>query len=907
MQALDTAYGEIYRYQLTGDTPIKLRELNDWVCTPRLMRADGVAEVDNFGGLGKQYAIQLDPNKMLKYGVALNDVMTAVQANNSNGGGSMLQRGSTAIVIRSLGNILDYRDLANIFIKNSNGTNVFVRDVGQVAIDHLEQTGIFGINNDSDSVEGIVVMRRGANPSATLKNIEEAVEEINSTLLPKNVHLNNFYNRRTLINQTLHTVFRNTAEGILLVVLVLFLFLGSRRIALIVALTIPLALLFALILMKLTGIPISLLSIGSIDFGIIVDGAIIVTENIVRHLMIHKGDKDKEILEASEQVQKPMIFSMIIVIMAYLPLLSLKYIEGLLFRPMAMTLCFALLGALLIALYLVPVLASFFFSRNNPVKPHSLFDWFLKIYSRILPQILKHSRLVVFSAVTLFALVMLLIFPRLGTEFLPYMDEGGFWLRGNFPEGISLRENHYYANRVRDLVRSFKEVKYCTSQTGRNDMGSDPFPTDRNEFDIILQPRDQWVDYHNKLDLEAAIRSKLEAEFPTAHFNLTQPIIDSVTEDTNGTSANLAVEIVGGQSSDLVKLRDLGEQTVDLLKKIPGSVNVNIEQEGPQPELQIRIDKSKLAHYGLAIADVNNVINTAVGGLPVGQLWEGERSFSIKTKYAPEFIDTPEKIGRLAVFNSNAEPIPLAQVADIKVVDGQTQIAREDGKRRQTVRCDIRGRSQGDFVAEAKKRFAAEIPLPDGYSVEWMGLFENLERAQKHFALLIPLTVGIIFAILFLTFGSPLRAGLVLLAIPFAMVGSTIALYVRGMHLSVSAGVGMTSLFGVAAMHGVLMVSYISQLREDGLGLDAAILKGATLRLRPVLMTALVAIIGLIPASLATDVGSDVQRPIATVVVWGLFSSAFLTLIVMPALYKIIEAKDAVKIHKRKKGEVEDF
>ncbi len=751
-------------------------------------------------------------------------------------------------------------------------------------------------------------MRRGANPSQTLANIEDAVNEINSTLLPKNVHLNNFYNRRNLINQTLHTVFENTSIGILLVVAILFLFLGSPRIALMVAVTIPLALLFALILMKLTGIPISLLSIGSIDFGIIVDGAIIVTENIVRHLVMHKtADKDKEILEASQQVQQPMIFSMLIVIMAYLPLLSLKYIEGLLFRPMAMTLCFSLLGALMIALYLMPVLSSFFLTRESLTKTHSVFEKLAAFYARLLPKILQQAWAVVGGAAALFILVMVLLFPKLGIEFLPYMDEGGFWLRGNFPEGISLKENHEYANRIRDLVRSFKEVKYCTSQTGRNDMGSDPFPTDRNEFDIILEPRDQWVDYHNKLDLEAAIRKKLEAEFPTAHFNLTQPIIDSVTEDTNGTSADLAVEIVGGAQSDLFKLRDLGEQTVDLLKKIPGAVNVNIEQEGPQPELQIRIDKARLAHYGLAIADVNNVINTAVGGTPVGTLWEGERSFSIKVKYAPQFIKTPEEIGRIAIFNPNGEPIPLAQVADVRVVDGQTQIAREDGKRRQTVRCDIRGRAQGDFVDEAKKLFAEQIPLPDGYSVEWMGLFENLERAQKHFELLIPLTVAIIFAILFLTFGSPLRAGMVLLAIPFALVGSTIALYVRGMHLSVSAGVGMTSLFGVAAMHGVLMVSYISNLREDGLPLDAAIIKGASLRLRPVLMTAMVAIIGLIPASLATGVGSDVQRPIATVVVWGLFSSAFLTLIVMPALYKIIEAGDPVKVHAKSKKELREF
>jgi cobalt-zinc-cadmium resistance protein CzcA len=909
MASLSTAYGEIYRYQLSGDTPIKLRELNDWVVTPRLLRADGVAEVDNFGGLGKQYAIELDPGKMLKYGVSLQDVMQAVQANNSNGGGSMLQRGSTSIVVRALGSIKDYRQLADVFVKNSYGTKVFVRDVGRVAIDHLEQTGIFSINDEKDSVEGIVVMRRGANPSETLDNIEAGVAELNGGGLPKGVVIKNFYNRRTLIHETLHTVFRNTAEGILLVVLVLFLFVGNPRVAAIVALTIPGALLFALTLMKLTGIPISLLSIGSIDFGVIVDGSIIVCENIVRHLSMRtdkKADLNGVILSAAQQVQKPMIFSMVIVILAYLPLLSLKYIEGLLFRPMAITLCFALLGALLIALYLVPILASFLFTDGSAdMRESRLFERMKGGYERLLPALVRHARWVVLGAALLLVGVLALLLPRLGTEFLPYMDEGGFWLRANFPEGISLAENAYYDGQIRDMVRGFKEVTYCTTQSGRNDMGNDPFPVDRSEYDIILKPRAQWTDYHDKLALEAAIRRKLESNFPTVHFNLTQPIIDSVTEDTNGTSADLAVELVG---TDMVRIRGLAERAVDLLKSVPGSVNVNIEQEGPGPQLQIRIDKAKLAHYGLAIDDVNNVVNTAVGGLPVSQLWEGERVFDIKVKYAPAFVDTPEKIGRLPVFNGSGEPIPLAQVADIRIVDGQTMIAREDGKRRVTVRLDIRGRSQGDFVAEAKRRFADEIQLPPGYSVEWMGMFENLTRARKHFAVLIPLTVAIIFALLFVTFGSPWRAGLVLAAVPFAMVGSTVALYVRGMHFSVSAGVGLTSLFGVATMHGVLMVSYIHELREEGLGLDEAILKGAALRFRPVLMTALVAILGLIPASLATDVGSDVQRPIATVVVWGLFSSAFLTLVVIPALYRLVEGRfGAVVAAKEAQGKPEDF
>jgi cobalt-zinc-cadmium resistance protein CzcA len=892
--SLSTAYGEIFRYQMIGDAqhgPMELRELNDWVVTPKLLRASGVVEVDNFGGLGKQYAIHLDPEKLARFGVKLQDVTAAVKANNSSGGGSQLERGSTSLVIRGLGRVKDYRDLANIFVKNSNGTSVYVRDVGAVVVDHLPQTGIFGKDENNDSVEGIVVMRRGENPSVVLKNVQDAVKELNETTLPKGVKLVPFYDRSTLIQETLHTVFHNTALGIILVVFVLFFFLGNPRIAFIVALTIPGSLLFALILMKLTGIPISLLSVGSIDFGIIVDGAIIISENVIRHLA-NRSDEEKRmgvsytILKACEQVQKPMLFSMVIVIVAYLPLLSLKYIEGLLFTPMAITLCFALLGALLLALYFVPVLSSFLFSGEVRDRESRIFEWLSRAYAGVLPKVLTYRKQVIVGTLALFVAVLVGVVPRLGTEFLPYMDEGVFWLRANFPEGISLHENSRYAEELRKTIHEFQEVSFVTTQTGRNDAGTDPFPTNRIEMMVGLKPRDEWKNHSGKLGLEAAMRERLAEEFPTTRFNLTQPIIDSVTEDTNGTSANLAVELVG---SDLTRLREMADQTVALLRKIPGAVNVDVEQEAPQPQLQIKIDKSRLAQYQLAVDTVNDVINTAVGGLPVSQIYEGERRFDVLVKYGSKFVSTPEQIALLPAYSDQGEAIPLGQVANIKVIDGQTLIAREGSKRRITVRCDIRGRAQGDFVDEARSKFDKEFRLPEGYSVEWMGMFENLERARKHFSVLIPMTIVIIFALLFITFGSFPRAALVLLTVPFSIIGSALALWIRGMHLSVSAGVGLTSLFGVATMHGVLMVSYIHQLRQQGSSLDEAIIKGASLRLRPVFMTAVVAILGLLPASLATGIGSDVQRPIATVVVWGLFSSAFLTLFVLPALYRVVE------------------
>ena len=891
MAPLDTAYGEIYRYELKGDNthgPLELRELNDWVITPRLLKADGVAEVENFGGLGKQYSVQLDPTKLLQYGVKLQDLEAAIKSNNSSGGGSLLERGSTSLVIRGLGRIQDYHQLESIFIKNSSGTQVFVKDLGKVVVGHLPQTGIFGKDEEGNGVEGIVVMRRGENPSHTLTEIQDAVNDLNDNLLPKGVSIVPFYDRTAMIDETLHTVFHNTALGILLVVITLFIFLGNPRIAFIVAVTIPGSLLFALILMKLTDIPISLLSIGAIDFGIIVDGAIIVSENIIRHLAEHKnGSKpiQEVILEASHQVQKPMLFSMMIVIIAYLPLLSLQYIEGLLFRPMAITLCFALLGALFIALYLVPVLSTFLFKEGVTEKENGIFERLTRKYRSTLSEILKYRKAIIAGCGLVLAAVLILVVPRLGTEFLPYMDEGVFWIRANFPEGISIKENAEYGNQLRKILREFQEVKFATTQTGRNDAGTDPFPTDRIEMMIGLKDRSEWRDYHKKLDLEAAIQKRLSAQFPTTRFNLTQPIIDSVTEDTNGTSADLAVELVG---KDLEVLRGLAERTTAILRDIPGSVNVSIEQEGPQPQLQINIDKAKLAHYQLAVDTVNDVIDTAVGGLPISQIYEGERRFDILAKYAPEFVSTPEQIGVLPVFNDQGEAIPLAQIANISVKDGQTLIAREGGKRRTTVRMDIRGRAQGDFVSEAKEKFANAIQLPATYTVEWMGMFENLERARKHFGMLIPLTIGIIFAFLFMTFGSLREAAVVLLTVPFSMIGSMLALWIRGMHLSVSAGVGLTSLFGVAVMQGVIMVSYIQHLHKEGGSLDQAIVEGASLRLRPILMTASVAILGLFPASMATGIGSDVQRPIATVVVWGLFSSALLTLFVLPAIYKSI-------------------
>lgn len=893
LASLSTAYGEVFRYELISKdgsaSEMDLRTLNDWVVIPRLQRAKGVAEVTNFGGKGKIYTVRVDKDKLLKFRVTLDDVIRAIQDNNNSGGGSLLDRGSDSLVIRGLGRIEDFKEIGYILVKNVGGTPVFIRDIGRVEMDHLPQTGIFSKDNHRPGVEGIVRMRRGENPSVVLENVEEAVGIINSSLLPKGIKIAPFYNRTELVSETLHTVAHNTLLGIGLVVLCLLVFLGDIRVSLIVAATIPLSLLFALTLMYLTDIPISLLSVGAIDFGIIVDGAVIVSENIVRHLHERKKETSVEatILESTLQVQKPMFFSMLIVILAYLPLLSLRYIEGLLFKPMAITLCYAFLGALLLALYFVPAISLLAFRKGKAPREVAYFDRLIEWYKKALKFCLEHAKAVTIAAFSVMAIVFILIFPRLGTEFLPYMDEGVFWLRANFPEGISLKENAYYSEQIRKIVKEVEEVSFVTSQTGRNDAGTDPFPTNRTEFMVGLKPRDQWKNFETKLEIESYLHKKLKSEFPTIRLNLTQPIIDSVTEDANGTSADLAVEIIG---PDMKVLRNLALQSVDLLKKIPGNTNVNIEQEGPQPQLHIAIDRKKLASYQLSGRHVNSVINTAIGGQPVSELYEGERRFNIVTKFEKDQVDTPRKIGLVPIFSDAGEALPLGQLSKIAIIDGETLIARSNNQRRMTVRTDIRGVAQGTFASNAQHLFHRKMKLPTGYRIEWKGMFENLDRAEKHFAILIPMTVLMIFGILLWTYKEVGPSMIVIIAIPASLIGSLIALYLRHMHLSVSAAVGFTSLFGVASMHGVVMVSYLEQYwKERKEGLLESIIHAASLRFRPVVMTAVVAFLGLLPASLATGIGSDIQRPIATVIVWGLVTSATITLFVLPGLYYLME------------------
>ncbi|VTS01810.1 metal transporter : Heavy metal efflux pump, CzcA family OS=Isosphaera pallida (strain ATCC 43644 / DSM 9630 / IS1B) GN=Isop_0339 PE=4 SV=1: ACR_tran [Gemmata massiliana] len=891
---LATAYGEVYRYELASDGThdlMTLRTLNDWVVIPRVLRAAGVAEVSNFGGLEKQFAVTFRPADLDRFGLTLNDVVEALKTNNASAGGSVMQRGSMSFVIRGSGALQDLKGIENTFVKSVGGTPVYLRDVAGVGLDSRTPSGVYSKDRADESVEGIVLMRRGENTSQVLAQVKDAVAELNESELPPGVKVVPFYDRQNLVDSTLHTVAHSVGLGVTLVVLVLLLFLGRPAMAALVALTIPFSLLFALVLMYLTGIPIGLLSIGAIDFGIIVDGAIILAENVARRLgeAAHRGEKPdvpRTVLAAALEVERPVFFSILMIVVAYLPLLSLTSIEGLLFRPMALTMVYALGGALIFALFVVPVLATVLFRNGYEEWENPVLTVARPVYAAVLRALLA-ARWVVVAAVTCaLVLVVVKVAPRLGIEFLPYMDEGVVWVRANFPEGTALGQTNEYGRRIREVALEFPDVQAISVQAGRNDSGTDPFPPSRLENMIIPKPKEQWAQFGTKQELVAAIGRRLREEFPTTRFNFTQPIIDSVTEDTNGTSANLAVEFSGPDSEVLL---DLARRTVEALRAVPGAQDVNIEQEGPQPQLVITPDRQLCARHNVRIEDVTKLINTALGGEAVGTLYEGERRFDIAARVDRSAANSPLAVGRLPVHTADGQPVPLGQVARIELVDGQTIVARENGRRRITVRCDIVGRDQGGFVKEAQQRFDETVrpQLPPGYRVGWLGMFENLERARKHFALVIPITVALIFGLLIATFGSFRAALLLLLSVPFAFTGGVLALWARGMNLNVSTGVGFAALFGVSIMNGVLLVRAIKALRQEGMGLREAILQGALDCLRPILLASLVAILGLLPASLATGLGSDVQRPLATVIVWGLFSSTALTLFVVPVLYYI--------------------
>ncbi|MBO0858900.1 MAG: efflux RND transporter permease subunit [Chloracidobacterium sp.] len=894
---LTSGIGEMYRYRLegAGNDTMKLRELQDWVVIPRLLQVPGVADVAPFGGLVKQFQIEVDPLALEKYRLSVKQIADAINANNQNAGGAQLDNRQQSMVIRGVGLIQSVNDVENIVLDAANGVPVFVHDVGRVTLGAAPQTGVFGIDDESgehqNGVEGIVLMRRWENPSEVLKEVKSALDELNKERLPAGVKIVPFYDRADLVNNTLRTVSRTLVEGLVIVIGVLLLFLGSVRAALLTALTIPLSLLFAFICMYLAGIPANLLSLGAIDFGIIVDGTLVMVEHIVHRLEeLERGggleDPRGAVQAAALEIAQPIFFSLVILITAYIPLFTMERVERRLFGPMASTVASALLGSLALSLTLIPALATWLFRRGAKSWENPALRWIAGRYERILRSALRHAVLTVSVALALVAAAVLGA-RALGTEFLPQLDEGVIWIRANLPPGISLYKSAEIGAQMRAIIKQSPEVKNVMSQSGRNDSGTDPFGPNRNELLVGLQPYGAWPSGKTKRDLVEELGRKLRDAIPGATLNFTQPIIDTSTEMATGSSADLAVIISG---ADLKKLRDVGRQTLAILQRVNGAADTSIEQEDEQAQLRIRIKRDEVARYGINVSEVQDVIELAVGGRAVSSVFEGERKFDITVRYAPESRADAEAIGRILIPTRDGGRAPLAQLAEITVANGATIIARRENQRQITIRTNIRGRDQGGFVDEAQRKFDKEIKLPEGYQVAWGGMFENLERARKRLILIMPITIALIFALLFSTFGKTGYAGLVLMNVPFSLVGGIVALWVRGVNLSVSAAVGFISLFGVAVMSGVLLVAEINRQRGS-IGVKEAVIDGSLKQMRPVLMMIVVATLGMIPAARATGIGSDVQRPLATVVVGGLLSTLFLTLLALPCLYYLFNRR----------------
>lgn len=890
---LSTPIGELFRYSLKAPPEfdeIQLREIQDWVIAPRILQVPGVADVVPFGGLTKQYQIEIDPLSLEKYNLTINRVAAAVNANNKNAGGALLDNRHQSLVVRGVGLIRTMEDIENIVLTADDGVPVLVRDVGKVKIGAALQTGLFGLNGKLGGVEGIILMRRGENPSEVLDGVSQAMETLNRVKLPKGVRIEPIYDRRDLVANTLRTVSRTLMEGLAIVIVVLFLFLGSARAAILTAVTIPLSLLFAFICMELAGIPANLLSLGALDFGIIVDGTLVMVEHIVRHLSLRHGTEGEvveNVRDAAFEVERPIFFSLMILISAYLPLFTLERVERRLFTPMAFTVCAALLGSMLITLTVIPVLATYMFRRGAKSWENPLLAWAYRRYEGVLRRTLPRSKTVVFASFLVVAGAFGLA-STLGSEFLPQLDEGVIWIRANLPPGTALAKSSEVANDMSALIRQSKEVKDVASQTGRNDSGTDPFGPNRNEMLLTLHPYEEWKG-KTKAQLVEELNTRLRRNIPGATFNFTQPIIDTVTESVTGSSADLAVIFTGG---DLVELRKLAGKVLELIRTVPGAADSALEQESDQAQVQILVNRQRIARYGINVEDVQQLIELAVGGKAITSVFEGERRFDVTARYQPSARSDISDLGNILVHSADGGRVPLAQLAEIKVVSGASIIARRENERQVTVRTNIRGRDQGGFVKEAQKRVMAKIRLPEGYRVEWGGQFENLERARKRLSIVLPMTIALIFALLFFAFGSQQYAFLVLMNVPFSLVGGILFLWLRGINLSVSAAVGFISLFGVAVMSGVLVVAEINRQRtQEGARLEEAILRGAVAQVRPVLMMIIVALLGMIPAARASGIGSDVQRPLATVVVGGLFSTLLLTLLALPGMYYLVERR----------------
>jgi cobalt-zinc-cadmium resistance protein CzcA len=892
--------GQIYWYSLTSTNPeydlMELKAIEDWVLEKQFKSVPNVVDVSSFGGITKEYQVAIDPNKLVEYALSIGDVEQQLTSNNVNAGGSFIQQGLQQVNVRSIGLFDNVQDIGKTVVKTQQGTPIHIRDIAAVTQGPKIRLGRIGkalhrkdgkIADDDDVVEGIVLLRKGAESDATLDAIHEKVADLNQHILPKGVKIVPFLDRSDLVHFTTHTVLHNLTEGIILVAIVLFMFLGNARGALIVAITIPFSLLFASICLDLRHIPANLLSLGALDFGMVVDGAVVMVENIVRHLGRQGGPPRpvvERIREAAHEVQRPVFYAIGIIITAYLPIFTLQSVEGRLFKPMAWTVAFALMGALLFSMVLAPVLSSLAFGQNTREWRNPVLAWLIGRYRATLRLAVRARWVTVGIALACVAVAGWLASSGIiGSEFLPHLDEGAIWTRGTLAPSTGPDEGNRLMTQARIVLASFPEVTQVVSQVGRPDDGTDTTGFFNTEYFVDLKPKDQWrpVFREEKVELIAAMDRELE-KIPGVLWNFSQPIADNMEEAVSGVKGELAIKIYGG---DLEKLEDTGDQIVNVMRNIRGIEDLGLFRVRGQPNLNFVVDRDQAARYGLNVSDVQDAIQTAVGGNAVSQVLQGEQRFDLVPRYTAPYRDTREAIANVRLLAPTGERVSLAQLCKVEVKDGASEIYREANSRYVAIKYSVRGRDLGSAVEEAIKKVNAQVQLPRGYHIDWEGEYESEKRAEARLLVIVPLTIMVIYLILYMMFRSPKWAALILATVVMGSFGGLLALLFTGTHFSVSSGVGFLALFGVSVQTGVIMLEYINQLRARGHSIEDSAIEGAVLRLRPIMMTMLVATLGLLPAALSHAIGSDSQRPFAIVIVGGLMVNLAMSIFILPTLY----------------------
>ncbi len=887
---ISTALGEIYQYVIMGEnySLTELREIQDWLIAPQLKVVSGVTEINSFGGFVKQYDVVIQPGKLRTFGISLSEVLDAIANNNSVSGGNFIEHNDEQYIIRGFGQINTIKDIENIIVKNVENKPVFIRDIAQVEIGTQIRQGGVTQDGKGEVVTGIVMMLRGGNGREVISDIEEKIETINASL-PEGVEIEKFYDQSDLISRTTTTLLTNLTEGGMLVIVILLLMLGEISGALIVAMVIPLSMLFAFIGMREFGLAANLMSLGAIDFGMVVDGSVVMVENIVHRLQTDKSaDKSKVIKKAARQVARPIFFGVLIILMVYVPVMTFRGMEGIMYRPMAITVATAVFGSLLLALIFVPAISSIIFRKGVKVRQNKLINWLRPRYSQSLEKYLEHRWLVISVALAIFSFSIFLLL-RMGTEFLPELDEGSILVEQVRMPSVTLDQSIENANWLAGrLVQNIPEIETVVPKTGRSDLANDWMGVHQTDVWVVLKPKKEWRRGITKEDIIAQIEPYLQTE-PGLSYNFTQPIAMRVDELTSGVKSDLAVKIYG---ENLDVLAQLGENITALLPSLPGTDNFYVEQTVGQPYLTIDINREAVASFGLNVNDVQTVIEAGIGGGIAGVLYEGQRSFEIFVRYPEDVRNELYKIQEVPVHLPGGDFVPLKRVANIELQEGPREIQRENGWRRLIVAINIKDIDLGSYVANLEKKIREEAEIPSGYFIEYGGAFENQRRAMRHLLLVVPLSIFIIIGLLYLNFGKMKYAILILLNLPFALSGGIFLLWLRGMYLSVSASIGFVALFGVAVLNGIVLIDHINEIRKEGdMDLKKAILGGSADRLRPVLMTALVASLGFIPMAFNTGPGSEVQRPLATVVIGGLITSTLLTLMVLPNIYYWMEGR----------------